>query len=336
MSIFPTKIILATDGSEEAELAARTAIDLAGATSSELHIVHVEELPRFLNDGPRGRDYNRVVYEELEKEAAERLRKLTWQVQVAGGTVAGAHLGMGGVAEEILNLAEDLGAGLIVVGSRGHSTISRLLMGSVSDSVVRHAHCSVLVVRGDGDGEEDHAHPPGKILLAFDGSKESSEAARTAAEIADATGSELHVVYVLQPERYEPHLGPELWEGWEEGLERAKRHARSWVEKAGKRIRGEGAVEAHLALGKAAEEILGLAEELGVGLIVVGSRGLGGIRRSLIGSGSDSVVRHAHCPVLVVRTGEAMNGRREQRTPGRRWSAAGRLRARHSGVEEER
>jgi nucleotide-binding universal stress UspA family protein len=54
-------------------------------------------------------------------------------------------------------------------------------------------------------------------------------------------------------------------------------------------------------VGKPAAEIVDLAEELGVGLVVVGSRGLGGVRRALMGSVSDSVVRHAHCPVLVVR-----------------------------------
>jgi nucleotide-binding universal stress UspA family protein len=54
-------------------------------------------------------------------------------------------------------------------------------------------------------------------------------------------------------------------------------------------------------MGTPAAEVVDLAEELGVGLIVVGSRGLGGIRRALIGSVSDSMVRHAHCPVLVVR-----------------------------------
>ena len=59
--------------------------------------------------------------------------------------------------------------------------------------------------------------------------------------------------------------------------------------------------EVYLRTGSPAAEVVDLAEELGVGLVVVGSRGLGGIRRALIGSVSDSVVRHAHCPVLVVR-----------------------------------
>ena len=62
--------------------------------------------------------------------------------------------------------------------------------------------------------------------------------------------------------------------------------------------------QAHLRVGRPEAEITALAEEIGAGLIVVGSRDLGGIRRSLLGSVSDSVVRHAHCPVFVVRKEE--------------------------------
>ena len=64
-----------------------------------------------------------------------------------GGTVAGEHLIEGWVAPGIVELAEEIGAGLIVMGSRGLGGIRRALMGSVSDSVVRHAHCPVMVVR---------------------------------------------------------------------------------------------------------------------------------------------------------------------------------------------
>ncbi len=62
--------------------------------------------------------------------------------------------------------------------------------------------------------------------------------------------------------------------------------------------------QAHLRVGKPDVEIAALAEEIGAGLIVVGSRGLGAMRRVLMGSVSSSVVRHAHCPVLVVRKEE--------------------------------
>ncbi len=147
MKTFPAKILLAADGSEETELAARTAINLAESTGSEVHLVYVERLPNFL-DGPGTIGYDHLLYDKHEEEAREMLRKLLWRVQVAGGTVAGTHLRMGGVAEEVVSLAEELGVGLIVMGSRGHGGIRRALMGSVSDSVVRHAHCPVMIVRG--------------------------------------------------------------------------------------------------------------------------------------------------------------------------------------------
>jgi nucleotide-binding universal stress UspA family protein len=77
----------------------------------------------------------------------ELLRKQSWRVKAAGGTVARTHLRMGEVDLEIVALAEELQADLIVMGSRGLGGLRRVLMGSVSDSVVRHAHCPVLVVR---------------------------------------------------------------------------------------------------------------------------------------------------------------------------------------------
>ncbi len=141
MSIFPTKILLATDGSREAELAATTAADLANATNSELHSVHVGELlPTLLAQ-------TEAEPVQLEREARERLDEQVRRVEEAGGTIKEAHLRLGRADEEIADLAHSLDAGLIVMGSRGRGRIRRALMGSVSDSVVRHAHCPVLVVR---------------------------------------------------------------------------------------------------------------------------------------------------------------------------------------------
>jgi nucleotide-binding universal stress UspA family protein len=147
MSIFPTRILLATDGSQEAELAALRAVELADATDSELHVVHVGVVPIFLQSYPGTLGYYGKLYDQIEEESRQRLRELSLRVKAAGGTVAGAHLRMGEVALEIVALAEELGAGLLVMGSRGLGGVRRALMGSVSDSVVRHAHCPVLVVR---------------------------------------------------------------------------------------------------------------------------------------------------------------------------------------------
>jgi nucleotide-binding universal stress UspA family protein len=149
MSIFPTRILLATDGSEEAELAALRAVDIAEKTDSELHVVHVGVVPSFLVSYPGTLGYERRLYDQIEEESRQRLRELSWRVKAAGGTVAGTHLRLGQVALEIVALAEELGVGLIVMGSRGLGGVRRALMGSVSDSVVRYAHCPVLVVRSD-------------------------------------------------------------------------------------------------------------------------------------------------------------------------------------------
>ena len=144
MSIFPTKILLATDGSKEAQLAATTAADLANSTGSELHVVHVGELPFVYH--PERHAYP-AVYEEHEKESQQLLETQMERIKRSGATVAQTHLRMGRADEEIVELAQSIGAGLIVVGSRGHGRIKRALVGSVSESVIRHAHCPVTLVR---------------------------------------------------------------------------------------------------------------------------------------------------------------------------------------------
>jgi nucleotide-binding universal stress UspA family protein len=154
MSIFPTTVLLATDGSMDAELAATTAVDLANSTSSELHIVFVKEDPYVSGDPsywsgvPSEYPFTDPEMErEIEQQGRKQLDAEVEKGRSAGGKVAEAHLRVGAAAKEIVALAEDIEAGLIVMGSRGLGRIRRALMGSVSDGVVRHAHCPVLVVR---------------------------------------------------------------------------------------------------------------------------------------------------------------------------------------------
>ena len=156
MSIFPTKILLATDGSKEAVLAARTAEDLAKKTHSELHVVHAFGIvPVGPPVYPEATELQSVEFEAesderqriSEQRAREVLETEVQKVRSGGGAVAVEHLVEGRVAPEIVGLAEEIGAGLIVMGSRGLGGIRRALMGNVSDLVTRHAHCPVLVVR---------------------------------------------------------------------------------------------------------------------------------------------------------------------------------------------
>ena len=144
------KVLLAIDGSEESDLAARAAAEVAEGTGCELHVVYVEPLPNFMKDGAGAPAYDRQLYGMIEKEGRETLRKVVWRVKVAGGAVAEAHLRMGAVADEIVRLADGLEADLVVVGSRGLGRITRALVGSVSESVFRHAQCPVMVVRPKG------------------------------------------------------------------------------------------------------------------------------------------------------------------------------------------
>src|SRR5918997_2542960 len=91
MSIFPTRILLATDGSEEAELAALRAVDLVDATHSELHVVHVGVVPIFLQSYPGTLGYYGKLYEQIEEVSKEVLRKESWRGEAAGGAGAGGH-----------------------------------------------------------------------------------------------------------------------------------------------------------------------------------------------------------------------------------------------------
>ncbi len=144
MSIFPTHILLATDGSPHAELAATVATDLAQSTGSRLHVVAVgRTFPAAVYE-----DYAETEREALKREAQEVLDEQVRKIGEAGGTVAVAHLKMDENRDEaIVHLAEDIDAGLIVIGSRGFGGLRRAVLGNVADSVVRHAHCPVLVVR---------------------------------------------------------------------------------------------------------------------------------------------------------------------------------------------
>ena len=143
MALFPTSILLATDGSPDAALAASSAVELSTNTGSELHVVHVGEfLPTYLA-------FTEEEPAELRRKAREVLETQTGRIEEGGGTVAEAHLRLGRPAEEIINLAEEIDAGLVVVGSRGLGALRRAVLGSVSENVVRYAPCPVFVARGE-------------------------------------------------------------------------------------------------------------------------------------------------------------------------------------------
>src|ERR687898_572054 len=266
MSLFQTKVLLATDGSEVAKLAATTAINLARSTDSELHVLTV---------GPGYPAYDvRVpeVAEQLRQQTRRILDEQVEKIKQAGGEVAQAHLrlaeGHPGFerhpSDDVVRVAEEIGAGVVVLGSRGRGGVRRALMGSVSDSVVRHAHCPVMVVRGEP------VVFPTRILLATDGSEDANLAASTAACLTKSTNSELHVVCVEHTPAvfYElpgTILDPAVQSRMEEGAEEA---TKAKLEEQMQKIRDVGieVAGAHTREGFPDEEIVGLAGRLSAGL----------------------------------------------------------------------
>src|SRR5919112_5478288 len=154
------RILLATYGSEGTDFAAHTASRLANSAECDLHLVYVERLPGYPAYAPISvRHLEWELHEGAERAGLERLWELDRRIRLAGGTVAGAHLRIGEVAEEVVGLAEELEVDLIVVGTRGRSVIRRALMGSVSDSVVRHARCPVVVARSQEIDDKEQGDP---------------------------------------------------------------------------------------------------------------------------------------------------------------------------------
>jgi nucleotide-binding universal stress UspA family protein len=186
---FPTRILLATDGSEDAVTATRAAVDLANRSGSELHVVHAFE---FISP----REYMSVALRlrppsGFRQQGQGVLDEQVERVEEAGGTVASAQVRMGSPLDQILYASEEIDAGLVVIGRRGLGGVRRLLLGSVSEGIVHDARRPVLVLR-----EEESAWPPSHVIMADDSSEDARRAAEFAASIGGlfgATGSLVQV-----------------------------------------------------------------------------------------------------------------------------------------------
>lgn len=145
MDHFPTRILLATDGSEDAALALRAAVDLSSRTGSALHVVHAwQAFPEYSHPSIAMAS-DSALY---EREAREVLFGGLDKIEASEVGAAGAHPMRERPAETIADVAQELKVGLIVMGSRGLGPVQRLVMGSVSEGVVDLPACLVLVVRG--------------------------------------------------------------------------------------------------------------------------------------------------------------------------------------------
>jgi nucleotide-binding universal stress UspA family protein len=285
MGVLPERILLATDGSEDAARATEAAWDLASRGGAELHVIHVwHDVLGFAHDFVKG---------ELKRQGQEVLDGQVEKLRSAGGEVAKAHLRGGRTSNEVLALGGELGAGLLVVGSRGLGTVQRILMGSQSEEIVHHAQVPVLVLRSAGD-----SWPPARIVIGEDFSDDAGRAGELAAAIGNLYGAGGLLVYS------HPDL-PEVPPGEARSAVRNLVDMRERDEKMlDDRARGleqflGSKPEVRLSGGYPASVLLEAAQEVRPSLVAVGSRGRAGIARTRLGSVSTKVVTAAHGPVLV-------------------------------------
>jgi len=127
------------------------AMTLSDRLGSELHVVHMGHVPDlYVSPGSKVIDPEELkgrIRESVERETHESLEQEVRKIKAAGGEIKEAYARFGRVDKEIIHLAGELNAELVILGSRGHDPIKLAVMGSVSESVVRYAPCPVLVVR---------------------------------------------------------------------------------------------------------------------------------------------------------------------------------------------
>jgi nucleotide-binding universal stress UspA family protein len=150
--LYPTKILLATDGSKESAPAVRTAVELATATGSQLHLVHaISTVPQRPYPRAYEREMREAILHRKRLAALALLDEKVSQVEEMGGTVAGSYYREGLPVDEVLRLSDELGVGLIVTGGRILGRLERLFASSFCEDLLLRAKCPVLMVRASKD-----------------------------------------------------------------------------------------------------------------------------------------------------------------------------------------
>lgn len=286
------KILCPIDFSPGSEQAIRTAAQLATSSDAELVLTHSWFVPPLAYAGEAWTLSADLVDGMVEESARGLAAALSTAVGL--GARATSVLQTGVPSDRILTMLNgDPTFDLVVVGTHGRSGLARVLLGSVAEQVVRHAPCSVLAAR---PRLADAAFK--SILCPIDFSDSSQQAIDLAIEIG-VDGTEIVLMHSIElPTSYgqEPTLMDSV-----EQLDRVTTSAIDrWA--GATRAKSRGPVTSQTRRGRAGAQILELLEAGTYDLVVMGSHGRTGIRRALLGSVAEKVVRHATCPVLVART----------------------------------
>lgn len=284
------KILAATDGSKHGKWAIEWLAEMPFAVEQVVRVLHVVDVasvraPFMIQPVVVGTE--RYVQSEVKRmeTAAKSTKKESERLLSTLGLSGTVTIDKGGVAATIMKHAQR-GIGLLSIGSRGLDALDRFMLGSISNHAIHHAPCSVLVVK-------ESPRPVRHVVLGIDGSAASDKAVkflmRYVDPIPDGPDREPVMVTVTHAVPYFKY--PEV-----------KEAGKTLVQRYGAKLSKSGfQVREALRLGKPADEILTVAKQDKADLIVTGAKGMGAIRRVLLGSVSTRVVQHAHCGVLVAR-----------------------------------
>ena len=299
--ILGVKILLATDGFEPAEHAERLLLRLAEPDRHELTVMSVTPA------GLPSPEHAVLMLDRIEDRRSDTARLLdaaTERLSTTGFRVTSLE-SEGQPGKEIVGALSEHGHDLVVVGAGRRTWLGSRLLGSVSNYVMHSAPCSVLIVHAS-------ATSGGKlrVVVGADGSDDSAFALASMLELTSPDRVEVEVVTAARDPADQVFALPGAAvigatanpvNLRDDVVDQLLTQARDVCEAAAERLRSAGyQVTTRVSLGSPAHQLLAATEDPGADLVVVGSRGMGPVRRALVGSVSDQVARHA-LATLVAR-----------------------------------
>lgn len=290
-------ILVPIDFSEECYRALEFAVPLAQRFGAAVHVVHVYEGARQLSS---------IATTAVLWSDAELARRLVSDAQRCSVPLRAedCHIRLGKPSKEIIAVATDLKADLIVIATSGHSGFKHLALGSTAERTVRHAPCPVLVVRAATRGPIKTAMEGivlEKILVPVDFSECAREGAKYASVFASRVGADLLVMHVTHPADHTALDANRIPPIWPELIESARLAAEDELEELVNFLPLVGiSADTQVAIGTPIEKLVEATARPDIDMVITSTHGYTGVRHVLLGSTAEQLVRFAHCPVLVV------------------------------------
>jgi nucleotide-binding universal stress UspA family protein len=291
------KVLIATDGSKNSELAAWLFARLPHAGKIHVDILHVIDAPH--SRGPT--DINgwlEANYKQQVAQAEQSVERIAQLFEGADVTL-NKHILDGHVSSTIVAKSKQFASDLVVLGAQGHSAIARLLLGSISDFVATHARCSVLVVRDTG--LQDKAHGQLRLCVGFDDCKPSRNALQQLGQFGWGPQTMIEVVnVVLLPVVSMDDLPIQL------DMSEITNSMREIVAAVGDKLHElTPNVQTHVRQSHhVGLELSDFAAAHKSDIVVVGDTGKGMLERYFLGSVSRSVLRNSSCSVWIMRSSQ--------------------------------